>query len=243
MFTKEEILTAIEKAAKGHMRKTEVRRMLADKDRYAATILADIADGSYHQKIEYRQLERTGNNGKRRKILSPSLYTRVLQLAWMNAVIPLYNARDNLTGLNCKQGCGITANVRHKSTLHQVKHLMYDRRDLHYGLVIDQRKCYDHITRRAFRRKMKRLTGDKWLIGYDEIENGLPTGKTVAREFHGNYSCLIKALEAWEQTFGRTSMLPIEEVQIENQCGYIFRGSTNQIKYIEDYEHQQSDCA
>lgn len=38
-------------------------------------------------------------------------------------------------------------------------------------------------------------------------------------------------------------MLPIEEVQIENQCGYIFRGSTNQIKYIEDYEHQQSDCA
>ena len=83
----------------------------------------------------------------------------------------------------------------------------------------------------------------KCLIGYDEIENGLPTGKTVAREFHGNYSCLIQALEAWEKAFGRTAMLPIEEVQIENQCGYIFRGSTNQIKYIEDYEHQQSDCA
>lgn len=455
MFTQEEILTAIEKAAKGHMRKSEVRRMLGDKDRYAATILADIADGTYLQKIAYRQLERTGSNGKRRKILSPSLYTRVLQIAWMNAVMPLYNARDNLTGLNCKQGCGITATVRRKSTLHMVKHLMYDRRDLHYGLVIDQRKCYDHITRRVFRRKMKRLTSDKWiidfglsvvftpdgqfpvgtpssplahhiimldfdhrcrsfapvviryadnvllasaskadlqaakwriknwwwydlgirakrqdtmifpladgidfcgyrvrrnpgkqvtdhnkgyatlrrstcrrikkcknnrswasyyglmkpadcyrlmtetenrmkltelsqriridrkmdarridvreladsqivftiydyeirrdkeghanwlkcLIGYDEIESGLPTGKTVAREFHGNYSCLIQAIEAWEQAFGRTVMLPIEEVQIENQCGYIFRGSTNQIKYIEDYEYQQSDCA
>ena len=57
------------------------------------------------------------------------------------------------------------------------------------------------------------------------------------------YSCLIQAIEAWEQAFGRTVMLPIEEVQIENQCGYIFRGSTNQIKYIEDYEYQQSDCA
>lgn len=30
--------------------------------------------------------------------------------------------------------------------------------------------------------------------------------------------------------------------EMENQCGYIFRGSTNQLKYIE-YEYQQSDCA
>ena len=90
---------------------------------------------------------------------------------------------------------------------------------------------------------MGRANWLKCLIGYDEIESGLPTGKTVAREFHGNYSCLIQAIEAWEQAFGRTVMLPIEEVQIENQCGYIFRGSTNQIKYIEDYEYQQSDCA
>jgi hypothetical protein len=66
---------------------------------------------------------------------------------------------------------------------------------------------------------------------------------TEAGEFHGNYSCLIQAIEAWEQAFGRTAMLPIEEVQIENQCGYIFRESTNQIKYIEEYEYQQSDCA
>jgi hypothetical protein len=58
-----------------------------------------------------------------------------------------------------------------------------------------------------------------------------------------NYSCLIQAIEAWEKAFGRTAMLPIEEVQIENQCGYIFRESTNQIKYIEEYEYQQSDCA
>ena len=38
-------------------------------------------------------------------------------------------------------------------------------------------------------------------------------------------------------------MLPIEEVTIENQCGYIFKGSTNQLKYIDEYDYQQSDCA
>jgi hypothetical protein len=27
-------------------------------------------------------------------------------------------------------------------------------------------------------------------------------------------------------------MLPLEEMEIENQCGYIFKGSTNQMEYI-----------
>lgn len=70
------------------------------------------------------------------------------------------------------------------------------------------------------------------------------TGKVLAREFHGNYSCLIEVIEKWEKAFGRERMLPIEEVTIENQCGYIFRGSTNQIKYIDEHDsYQQSDCA
>lgn len=455
MFTREDILAAMTKASKGHMHKGEVRRMLADRDNYCTRMLADITDGSYRGHIAYRQIMRTGNNGKTRRILSPSLYTRVLQIAWMNAVIPAYNNHDNLTGLNCKQGCGITASTRSKSVLHLAKHLMYDRRDLHYGLMIDQRKCYEHITRRVFRRKMKHITRDRWLIdfgtsvvftpdgqfpigtpssplahhiimldfdhrcrtfapvviryadnillaspskaelqaakwriknwwwydlgirakrqdtrifplsegidfcgyrlhrnpdrrvtdhnkgyttlrrstcwrikkcnnnqswasyygqmkaadchrlmteteqrmkltelssriridrkmdarridvreladsqtvftiydyeirrdkegranwlkcliGFDEVADGTPTGRIAAREFHGNYSCLIDAIEAWENAFGRTGMLPIEEVQIENQCGFIFRGSTNQIQYIDEYEYQQSDCA
>lgn len=28
----------------------------------------------------------------------------------------------------------------------------------------------------------------------------------------------------------------MEEMEIENQCGYIFKGSTNQIKYIDEYD-------
>ena len=53
----------------------------------------------------------------------------------------------------------------------------------------------------------------------------------------------MKKATKWEKTFGRERMLPIEDVTIENQCGYIFKGSTNQLKYIEDYEYQQSNCA
>lgn len=445
MLRQTDIIKAIEKASKGHMMKSEVREMLVRKDEYADTILSDLSDGSYKQKLDYRKLSLTNNNGKVRKILSPSLYTRVLQTAWVQAILPYYIKHDPLYGLNCKAECGITAKVRRRSLLKRSKHIMYDRRDLKYGLLMDQRRCYEHITRKVFRRKLKKICNDKWLndfgvdvvftkdgkfpigtpssplahhiimldmdcmahsfapaylryadnvflaaptkeelqqakwriknwwwydlgvrakrhdirlfqldegmdfcgfiirrnkgknvsshdkgytlirrdtarrikkcnnnyswasyfgmlvnadgyrlmsntekkmklqelsmrvridrkmdapkievreladnnvmfniydyeirrdkegkanwvkclIGTDEIIDGNHTGKILAREFHGNYSCIIEALEEWEKEFGRDAMLPIEEVLIENQCGYIFKGSTNQLKYIE----------
>ena len=39
---------------------------------------------------------------------------------------------------------------------------------------------------------------------------------------------------ACEKEFGKRNLLPLEDVEIENQCGYIFKGSTNQLTYIED---------
>jgi hypothetical protein len=36
-----------------------------------------------------------------------------------------------------------------------------------------------------------------------------------------------------DSTFGKNALLPLEEMEIENQCGYIFKGSTNQKEYIE----------
>lgn len=99
---------------------------------------------------------------------------------------------------------------------------------------------YDYEIRRD---KDGKANWIKCLIGIEEVVDGQPTSKVLAREFHGNYSCLIEAIESWEKEFGRSAMLPIEEVTIENQCGYIFRGSTNQLKYIDEYEYQQSDCA
>ena len=369
---------------------------------------------------------------------------------------PYYDRHDPMDGLNCKEGCGITARSRRKGVVHRMKHIFYDRTDLLYGLTIDQRRCYGHVTRKVFRRKLSRIVADEWLVafgldvvftpdgqfpigtpssplahhivmldmdrmihclasvhvryadnvflaaqtmeelqqakwrlknwwwydlgirakrqevrvfalserldfcgyvfhrspdktvtahnkGYTTVrrttakrirecdnnasygsyfgimkhadafrlmqetekrmklqelsariridrkmdarridvreladkgltftiydyetrrdkdgtanwikcligiaevtESGEPTGQILAREFHVNYSCLIQSVELWERTFGRSRMLPIEEVTIENQCGYIFAGSTNQIKYINEHDYQQSDCA
>lgn len=80
----------------------------------------------------------------------------------------------------------------------------------------------------------------KCLIGIPETKDGQPTGKIQAREFHGNYSCLIQSMELWEKEFGKSNILPIEEAEIENQCGYIFKGSTNQLTYIDD-DYKQSN--
>lgn len=435
----------MKKAAQGHSWKSEVQSMLKHEDVYAKLVLRSILTGKYREKMAYRDMRITNKNKKNRKVKSPSLYTRVLQIAWMQQVIPLYEKHDPLVGLNCKMLCGITSNIRNRSLLHLFKHVIYDRRDLVYGMVIDQRRCYEHITPSIFRKKLKKLVKDKWLvdfgvdvvfannkklpigtpssplahhivmldydimcrsmapvvlryadnifmassskedlnqakwrtknnwwydlhirakrqdtsifnlcepidlcgflvrrnegkkitdhdkgytavrkstayramhcknnnawasyfgilqhadgyrliqqieekmklqqlsakiridrkmdapkievrdladnqtmfniydyeirrdgngkpnwikclIGINEIVDNRPTGKILAREFHGNYSCLIEAIEAWEKSFGRESMLPIEDAVIENQCGYIFRGSTNQLKYIE----------
>ena len=445
MFTEDEIKRAMRKAAQGHGKKSEVKSMLAHEDEYARRVAGDIRSGRYLDKMSYRDMTITNRSRKRREVRSPSLYTRVLQIAWMQRVLPIYERHDPMIGLNCKVGCGITASIRNRSLLHRLKHVMYDRRDLEYGLLIDQRKCYEHITQGVFRRKLKQLVSDKWtvdfgtdvvfggekvlpigtpssplahhivmldfdcmcrsmapvvlryadnifmassskaelqqakwraknhwwydlgirakrqdtrifrlsepldlcgfvvhrnegksvtdhdkgytrirkgtatrarhcsnndswasyfgmlqhadgyrlieqiednmklqqlsakiridrkmdapkievrdladnqvvfniydyeirrdrdgkpnwikcLIGINEVVEGQPTGKVLAREFHGNYSCLIEAMEAWEKEFGRDQMLPIEDAVIENQCGFIFKGSTNQLKYIE----------
>jgi len=72
----------------------------------------------------------------------------------------------------------------------------------------------------------------KCLIGIDEVVDGVLTGKIEAREFHGNYQGIINFVLACEVKYGKSAILPIEDVEIENQCGYIFKDSTNQLKYI-----------
>ena len=74
----------------------------------------------------------------------------------------------------------------------------------------------------------------KCLIGIDEVVDGVLTGKIEARAFHGNYQGIINFVLACEAKYGKSVILPIEDVEIENQCGYIFKDSTNQLKYIGD---------
>lgn len=80
---------------------------------------------------------------------------------------------------------------------------------------------------------------DNWikcLIGTPELnkETGEPTGRTLAYEFHGNYQGIIRWIRELERMFPGKEFLPIEDARIVNECGYIFEGSTNQLKYIEE---------
>ena len=80
---------------------------------------------------------------------------------------------------------------------------------------------------------------DNWikcLIGTPEVnkETGEPTGRTLAFEFHGNYQGIIRWIRELERMFPNKEFLPIEDARIVNECGYIFEGSTNQLRYIEE---------
>lgn len=80
---------------------------------------------------------------------------------------------------------------------------------------------------------------DNWikcLIGTPEVnrETGEPTGRTLAYEFHGNYQGIIRWIRELEKMFPDKAFLPIEDARIVNECGYIFEGSTNQLRYIEE---------
>ncbi len=175
-------------AAEGHSNKTEVERMMANADAYAKSVVASIASGEYKEHLGYRKLTKQNPNGKERKIDSPLLFTFVLQHLFNIMAKPLYDWHDNKNGINCKPGCGITSSVKANSVIHRLKHLVYDRRDLHWCVIIDQRKCYEHITPKIFRKAMRRLTDDRELIEFGItvgfVEGHLPIGTPTSPLMH-----------------------------------------------------------
>lgn len=175
-------------AAKGHSNKDEVGRMMANADAYAESVLASIANGEYRKQLKYRKLIKQNPNGKVRHIDSPLLFTFVLQHLFNIMAKPLYDWHDNRNGINCKPGCGITSSDKSNSVIHRLKHLVYDRRDLNYCLIIDQRKCYEHIRPKVFRKAMRKLTDDRELIEFgiavSFVENHLPIGTPTSPLLH-----------------------------------------------------------
>ena len=140
--------------------------MLGDRDAYVLKICDSIETGKYRDMMSYREFKTKNSNGKMRHIESPSLFTRVLQHVFILLILPIYESKDPKISFNCKKGYGISANQKDKSLSHRIKSVMYDRRDLHYALHMDQRKCYEHMTRKIFRRALKHLTDDKELIDF-----------------------------------------------------------------------------
>lgn len=50
-------------------------------------------------------------------------------------------------------------------------------------------------------------------------KEGIPTGRKLAREFHGNYQGIVNFISKCELTYGKDAILPITDVEIENRCG------------------------
>lgn len=186
--TKDIVLAAMTNAAKGHSNKKEVERMMANAEAYAESVMASITNGWYRKQLKYRTLTKQNPNGKTRHIKSPFLFPFVLQHLFILLAKPYYDWHDNKNGINCKPGCGITSSERANSVIHRLKHLMYDRRDLTYGLIIDQRKCYEHITPKIFRKAMRGLTGDRELIEFgiavSFVDGHLPIGTPTSPLIH-----------------------------------------------------------
>lgn len=57
-------------------------------------------------------------------------------------------------------------------------------------------------------------------------------GKVRAYEFHGSYRSLAQYLTECEKAYPKEDMLPIEDVELDSRCGYIFRDSANMIEYF-----------
>ena len=186
--TKDIVLAAMTNAAKGHSNKREVERMMANAEAYAESVMASIANGGYRKHLKYRKLTKQNPNGKERKIDSPQLFTFVLQHLFILLAKPYYTWHDNKNGINCKPGCGITSSDRPNSVIRRLKRMIYDRRDLHYCVIIDQRKCYDHITPKVFRREFRKLTDDRELVEFGItvgfVDGRLPIGTPTSPLMH-----------------------------------------------------------
>ena len=143
-ITADDIQYAIQCASKNRKRRADVKYVLHNLNMCVRVIYDALDDGTWRDYLHYRSLDKMNNNGKLRHILSPDFYTLILQHLAVNLLTPTYQLYDNGVGLNCKKKHGITANDKKCSVVKRLKHIYYDRRDLNYAVIIDQRECYAH---------------------------------------------------------------------------------------------------
>ena len=198
---------AARRAFEKHSGNKEVVKFQADFEINCQRLYNALKDGSWKSQLSYRQMEKVNNNGKRRHIDCPSLVTRIYQHLMLNLLEPVYGRKDNLNGLNCKKGSGITATDKRRSVLRRLKHAFYDRRDLTWCLIIDQRKCYEHVTEKVARRALKRLVADPWLadfsIGVSFVNGKLPIGTPASPFIH---HVVMLGFDHWVKTLAPMSV-------------------------------------
>ena len=142
-------------ALKGRANSKDGREWLSSKMENRRTLLVNAQQLTLNP--EYRQLEKTNNNGKVRQIDAPSVKTLVMQHLWIELVLPFYRDAEPGVARNCLEGRGVTSEKREGSILKEAKRLFYDRRELNFLACADQRQCYQRLTVKAYRHGMKVL--------------------------------------------------------------------------------------
>lgn len=188
MITEETVKEAFKKASKGRSKKPAVVEFRKDLDANCNTLADIINQGKVAEHVRYLRLKRKNNNGKWRDIDAPTFLTLVLQHVWLLLTKPLYMAKETGIARNCIEGRGILSDDIDTGLLKPMRRLFYDYRQYTHLVLIDERKCYEHTTVKAYRKGMKLIGADRKLIDFGEavgfVRGILPIGTPTSPLMH-----------------------------------------------------------
>lgn len=233
LITEDFVKQAINKSSIRKIHRKEVKMVLENIDIYAGYILAKIRDGTYINLISYKEKDKIGVDKKLRKLKMPSFDTLILQHICTNLLNLYYKSKDNYNGLNCKEDCGITADNRRKSVLKRCKHIFFDKSRANYILIMDQRKCYDHVRPSIFRKFCKKLIGDNstvdFIVDCCFYENKLPIGAPSSSLIHHiimmEFDYWIKTLRGYVDSvrYADDNLIAFETKEFANEAKWRIR--------------------
>ena len=188
MITEETVKEAFKKASKGRSKKPAVVEFSKDLDANCNALADIINQGKVAEHVRYLRLKRKNNNGKWRDIDAPTFLTLVLQHVWLLLTKPLYMAKETGIARNCIEGRGILSDDIDTGLLKPMRRLFYDYRQYTHLVLIDERKCYEHTTVKAYRKGMKLIGADRKLIDFGEavgfVRGILPIGTPTSPLMH-----------------------------------------------------------
>ena len=232
MVTEQIVRDAFYKASEDRKKKpvvVEFKNNLDDNCKFIADVINSGKTGKY---VKYIQLKRKNANGKWRDIDAPTFFTLVMQHVWIILVKPLYMAKETGIARNCIEGRGICSEDIDKGLLRPMRRLFYDMRQYSHLVCIDERKCYEHTTVKAYRKGMKAIGASRELIDFGEavgfVRGILPIGTPTSPLMHhiavlpfdhwakenypeairyaDNVFIPVRSLEEGEQAMWRTKM-------------------------------------
>ena len=188
MVTEQNVRDAFFKASEGRNKKSAVVEFENNLDDNCKIIADIINSGKVSEYVKYIKLRRKNTNGKWRDIDAPTFFTLVMQHVWIVLVKPLYMAKETGIARNCIEGRGICSEDIDKGLLRPMRRLFYDMRQYSHLVCIDERKCYEHTTVKAYRKGMKAIGARRELIDFGEsvgfVRGILPIGTPTSPLMH-----------------------------------------------------------